>query len=270
MQTLLLGVLIDSGILLSLAYGLSIAGFHLLRSGWRVRSANRAPHCSLCHYELTDTTINKCPRCGVEPALDTTQSPPRSSWRFVTGTLCLIGGLFLLTRFPLWVFALLAGLQIVNLLFSRLFDGGKATGRLPESSTQEFVSSKTFDEFLSNHGNRVPGFEMLPEHLPLHSSFLELFNTYDQVTVREWPCYERRLLAAPYEFNPAFLQFGEDPTGSPILLRRCSEDPIVYVSDCDECMPEQVIPYAASLQAYLFAMHNEMEESEAALEDLAE
>jgi hypothetical protein len=116
-----------------------------------------------------------------------------------------------------------------------------------------FNSHKEYTDCLTRYGVSGAGAPIPEGLLPLHASITAILNTYEAIRLHPYTnVFCRSFLSQSYE-DPGFVCIGEWGDGSRVLVRRCSEDPHVYIDDVEECSPGRPRILASSFEAYIYA-----------------
>ncbi len=152
----------------------------------------------------------------------------------------------------LWIFVGLGVLSIVVQLWGRWLDARGVDVDSLSEQLEEDGSEGDVTELLSKFGEIKAG--IIPEeHLPLNGDFLKIATAYEQIVIEDTVhAFKRALMATPYEEHPEFVVIGYAwEEESLILVRRCSEEPTVYIAPYGD--GERLTPrfFASSFARYL-------------------
>lgn len=159
-----------------------------------------------------------------------------------------------------------------NFLIRRLIrkaDNSEPKSVQMKNSSKVEVTKEKLESLLQVYGKRVHQEFITPkEYLPIHSSFIELFTNYLEISFDKLTkVYDRSLTKTPYRENSAFLQIGNTGDGSEILIRLKSEDPNVYVVDSEDGSSEMPEILAKSIEEYLMLVKQKDEDAERILRE---
>ncbi len=149
----------------------------------------------------------------------------------------------------LWTVIILAGALA---LLIRKIEGE------PFSSTSAPLSGEfpagAYQDFLESHGIKGVPFQPPADCLPMHASILKVLDMYEAVYAgTDVEIVNRKHVVGAYSLNNDYVQIGEWPDGSPVLVRKDDQDSNIYLDDWEECVPGVPRIFTTSLEAYVFA-----------------
>ena len=148
-----------------------------------------------------------------------------------------------------WMWAILMGaaLCIIEFLW---FTEERIPVKIQPTMIPVDTAGVDFDRLLNDFGTREDG-EIPAQHLPLNPDFLRVAKAYSKIVFENERVFDRAFMAEPYPDNPEYVQIGLLCEQDPILLKRNSEDPKVYLVYIDECSPDAPDECIASFQEYV-------------------
>lgn len=158
------------------------------------------------------------------------------------------------------VFAVLFVIQIAGLILSKYVDSQPCQPDylLDEGITPELLEKAP--EVLNQYG--IMGNENTPELIrELSDTTREFFEKYSSVVFDDTiQIADRSFLKTPFQENMEYLQIGESFDRDPILVKRNSQDDIVYRVNSDEGDPLNPCPYASSITHYIMREYSDYKE----------
>ncbi|RMF43659.1 MAG: hypothetical protein D6753_04570 [Planctomycetota bacterium] len=124
----------------------------------------------------------------------------------------------------------------------------------PEPPIRVTVGTEEVNRILREYGAIARDAEPPGLSRELHRRLLDVAMAYDRIAPESGVrIFSREFMQSPYEPNRRFVQIGEWGDGSPVLAARDPNDAAIYISDVDECMPNEAIVLARSFDEYLCA-----------------
>jgi len=118
-----------------------------------------------------------------------------------------------------------------------------------------------FNDILRKFGTFAQG-HVDEKHLPLNTDFMSVACQYDKISFDEYGAvFDRALMVESYRENPDYVQIGLTDGQDPVLIKRHSEDPMVYIINIDEgslSIPEECFE---SFKAYIISEYKYFMES---------
>lgn len=140
----------------------------------------------------------------------------------------------------------------------------KIRNRIDRISEDEFYSKPYKDKFdskdeyvrtLDKWGERNnEGVSVADEYWPINRDVIDVVKNYEKIQSSQNVIeFDVNLMKLPYEDNPNFLQIGDWGDGSPVLIKKNSSDPKIYIDDIEECLPGNPRVLADTFEAYIKA-----------------
>lgn len=149
---------------------------------------------------------------------------------------------------PLVLIAAILGNFVIR-RFMKHIDTYEPKPEQPETLSYEKAE---VEEIFNNWAEKNANYTLPSAFLPLHESFVHVLKNYQQIAFDETiRVYDRNFTTARFSKNPKFLQIGEWGDGSEVLIRLCSNDPLVYIADIEYNSPEQPGVLTKSFEEYL-------------------
>lgn len=113
------------------------------------------------------------------------------------------------------------------------------------------LTHEEVEKLLARYGRKGAPFRINEAYLPIHSSFLNLINAYEEISLNEGSReFDRSLLRSPLPENTQFMQIGTWDDESTMLIKLKSDDPRVYFIDSELLNFEEPFVFADSLHTY--------------------
>ena len=149
-------------------------------------------------------------------------------------------------------------LGVIAMLIVRKLDNSPGPSRLVRVKTKN--TGADIEKILSKFGKVNSG--SIPKmHLPLNHNFVRIAMKYEKIMFDDnYIVFDRSLMEKPYPINLEYVQIALRDEQDPILIKRKSDDPSVYIINSDEAdlgFPDE---YVSSFEEYIVMEYNNYRE----------